>query len=63
MKPLHKNKFLSQFVHDEFEKYATVLREAMPNLEKLVVSKGFFGFKTTRLLPPVSNLELHSLVD
>ena len=63
LKPYMKSKQISRLVHNEFEKHAAALQGAMPELEKLVIAKGYFALRTLQFFPPLRTLEIVGELD
>ena len=63
LKPIKRDELLARSVHKEFEKYANILQSSMPELDKLVITKGNFSLKTTQFFPPVLTLEINAILD
>ena len=63
MKPFMKSKQIARLVHNEFEKHAAFFKDAMPELEKLVIAKGYFALRTLQFFPPLRTLEICGELD
>mmetsp|Transcript_5247 Transcript_5247/g.6429 ORF Transcript_5247/g.6429 Transcript_5247/m.6429 type:complete len:130 (-) Transcript_5247:474-863(-) len=60
MKPYQKTVLLATVIHKELAKMGDTLKNSMPELEKLVITRGFFSLRSTEFFPPLLTLEVNA---